>query len=50
MEVADKSDAKIYRNSHKSNQSLGVADKSDAKIYRYSRKLNKSINWGSRQK
>ena len=50
MEVADKSDAKIYRNARKLNQSMGVADKNDAKIYRNSRKLNKSINGGSRQK
>ena len=27
MEVADKSDAEIYRNSRKFNQSMGVADK-----------------------
>ena len=50
MGVADKNDAKIYRNSSKSNQSMGVADKNDAKIYRNSHKLNKSINGGSRQK
>jgi hypothetical protein len=41
MVVADKSEAKIYRNSYKLNQSInGVADKSEAKIYRNSRKLN----------
>ena len=50
MGIADKNDAKIYRNSRKLNQSMGVADKNDAKIYRNSRKLTKSINGGSRQK
>ena len=41
MGVADKSAAKISRNSRKLKQSsMGVADKSTAKIYRNSRKLS----------
>ena len=54
MGVADKSVAKISRNSRKLKQSIkavyGVADKSAAEISRNSRKLKQSINGGSRQK
>jgi hypothetical protein len=51
MKVADKSAAKISRNSRKLKQSImGIADKSAAKISRNSRKLKQSINEGSRQK
>ena len=52
MGVADKSAAKISRNSCKLKQSIkavyGVADKSAAEISRNSRKLKQSINGGSR--
>ena len=44
MEVADKSDAKIYRNSRKLNQSMGVADKNKEKKNRKSRKLKNVPN------
>ena len=41
MGVADKNDAKIYRNSRKLNKSInGGSRQIDAKIYRNSRKLN----------
>ena len=51
MGVADKSAAKISRNSRKLKQSsMGVADKGAAKISRNSRKLKQSINGGGGQK